>query len=148
MTTSRRGHALGVHYTLEPLVIEVVLGALEPAFAGAWVRADRQPERYREELLGLRVLDPAMGCAHFLTVVALEIARELASVELHGQPLEPDAFEVWPEADKPGVERHHDPWTRLQVEDVGGDSMCSELVRNEPHSLVEITVTSCRRIES
>ncbi|MFV8754699.1 hypothetical protein ACNOYE_29480 [Nannocystaceae bacterium ST9] len=106
--------ALGAHYTPEPLVIEVVLGALEPAFAGAWARADRQPKRYREELLELRVLDPAMGCAHFLTVVALEIARELAWVEIHGQPRERDAFEVWSAAGKPGVEHRHDPWTRVE----------------------------------
>jgi len=85
--------ALGAHYTPESLVLEVVRAALEPAFAAAWVRARGDWRRYHDELLGLRVVDPAMGSAHFLTVAALEIAREMAWAEHCGKPRPADHFE-------------------------------------------------------
>lgn len=85
--------ALGAHYTPEALVIEVVRAALEPAFAAAWSRAGQDVGRYQSELLDLRVLDPAMGSAHFLTVAALEIAREMAFAEHEGQPRPAEHFE-------------------------------------------------------
>jgi hypothetical protein len=78
--------SLGAHYTPESLVLEVVRAAVEPVFAGAWARAQRDPEAYVRELLDLRVLDPAMGSAHFLTVAALEIAREIAWAERFRRP--------------------------------------------------------------
>jgi hypothetical protein len=85
--------ALGAHYTPEALVLEVVRAALEPAFAAAWKRAKEKTESYAEELLGLRLLDPAMGSAHFLTVSALEIAREIAYAEHFRAPRPASHFE-------------------------------------------------------
>jgi hypothetical protein len=84
---------LGAHYTPESLVLEMVRAALEPAFAAAWTRAKRAPAQYEKELLGLRILDPAMGSAHFLTVAALEVAREIAWSRKHGEPRPPKHFE-------------------------------------------------------
>ncbi|MFV8750340.1 Eco57I restriction-modification methylase domain-containing protein [Nannocystaceae bacterium ST9] len=116
-TVSSERKALGAHYTPEDLVTEVVLAALEPAFAGAWARADKKVARYRDELLGLRVLDPAMGSAHFLTVAAQEIARELAWSEYKGRPRESKWFEVWPEEWTPDYKHEPDPWTRVDAAD-------------------------------
>lgn len=105
--------ALGAHYTPEALVVEVVRAALEPAFAGAWSRAGQNVQRYQSELLDLRVLDPAMGSAHFLTVAALEIAREMAFAEQEGKPrpaehfefiTNPNAWGTLPEADRAAMD--------------------------------------------
>ena len=85
---------LGAHYTAETLVLEVVRAALEPVFAATWARTQGRPDDYAEQLLGLRVLDPAMGTAHFLTVAALEIARERAYALHYGTPRPSEYFEV------------------------------------------------------
>ncbi len=116
-SASSERKALGAHYTPEDLVTEVVLAALEPAFAAAWARAGGNADRYRDELLGLRVLDPAMGSAHFLTVAAQEISRELAWVEVYERPRESEWFEVWPEEWGPDYEHHPDPWSLVEAAD-------------------------------
>jgi hypothetical protein len=100
--------ALGAHYTPEALVIEVVRAALEPAFAAAWSRAGQDVERYQSELLDLRVLDPAMGSAHFLTVAALEIAREMAYAEHRGRPRPAEHFEYVTNPNAWGTEPEND----------------------------------------
>ena len=78
--------ALGAHYTPPELVDEVVRPALGHLFAQTWEGCGQDPDAYAERVARLRVCDPAMGSAHFLTVAALEIARELAWVELNGAP--------------------------------------------------------------
>lgn len=80
----------GAHYTPDSLAVEVVRAALEPAFASLW-KGD--PVAYEKSLLGLRVLDPAMGAAMLLVNVAREIAREIAWVRVYGEPQPPSHFE-------------------------------------------------------
>ncbi|EDM74266.1 hypothetical protein PPSIR1_05876 [Plesiocystis pacifica SIR-1] len=133
--------ALGAHYTPESLVIEVVLAALEPVFAAAWTRAGENADRYQEELLGLRVLDPAMGSAHFLTVAALEIARELAWAELYQAPREPIWFEVWPEEYTEDYEHTPDPWNLVDP----GDR--EELDRYAARRLQEVVEACCYGVD-
>ncbi|MDX9724379.1 MAG: hypothetical protein RBU37_26765, partial [Myxococcota bacterium] len=77
--------ALGAHYTPEQLVEAVVRPALGALFRHCWRQADGDLAVYREAVARLRVVDPAMGSAHFLTVAALELARELAWVDILGQ---------------------------------------------------------------
>ena len=120
--------ALGAHYTPELLVNEVVRAGLEPLFADAWRRAGGSPARspserpphaseavlraYERELLGLRIVDPAMGSGHFLTVAVLELARELAYVQYFHAPQPAAHFEI---AEVP------EPWTTLDDPEHGGE---------------------------
>lgn len=78
--------ALGAHYTPEALVGSVVRPALGAAFRHHWSASGQDAAEYARRLARLRVVDPALGSAHFLTVAALELARERAWVELFGQP--------------------------------------------------------------
>lgn len=78
--------ALGAHYTPPELVEEIVRPALGHLFAQAWQEAAGDLDAYKKRVADLRVCDPAMGSAHFLTVAALEIAREIAWVELDHEP--------------------------------------------------------------
>ena len=78
--------SLGAHYTPPELVEEIVRPALGHLFAQAWQEAAGNVDAYKKRVSELRVCDPAMGSAHFLTVAALEIAREIAWVELNKQP--------------------------------------------------------------
>jgi len=90
--------ALGAHYTPERLVDEVVRAALGPLFEYHWKEAKKDSDAYIERVKNLKILDPAMGSAHFLTTAALELAREIAFVELKQVPRpfeihEPTAYE-------------------------------------------------------
>ncbi len=121
-------HALGAHYTPGSLIDEVVRAALDPLLKSCWRRAggapatdpSRRPPRadaavldaYERELLGLRIVDPAMGCGHFLTVTAVELARELAYMRHFGAPQPANHFEV------AAVPR---PWTKLDDPGHGGE---------------------------
>lgn len=78
--------ALGAHYTPPELVNEIVRPALGRLFAARWEASGGDIGRYVTALLALKVCDPAMGSAHFLTVAALEIAREIAWVRCNGAP--------------------------------------------------------------
>jgi hypothetical protein len=78
--------ALGAHYTPPELVEEVVRPALGHLFEQTWHEVDGDRTEYGEAIRNLSCVDPAMGSAHFLTVTALEIARELAYLEVRGEP--------------------------------------------------------------
>jgi hypothetical protein len=99
---------LGAHYTPQSIVEEVVRAAMGPMFAHRWSQATNaapgKARNYQALLRDLKVLDPAMGSGHFLTVAAVEIAREIAWAEVFGEPQPEDNFEV--------VTRP-DPWTAL-----------------------------------
>ncbi len=78
--------ALGAHYTPAVVVAEVVRPTLGALFRQVYAAAGKDPSAYRERLTRLRIIDPAMGSAHFLTVAALELAREIAWVDLQHRP--------------------------------------------------------------
>ena len=67
--------ALAAHYTPEGMVVEMVRPLVGVLFRDAWAQSEDDTKIYRDRPLGLRIVDPAMGSAHFLTVVALEIAK-------------------------------------------------------------------------
>ncbi|WP_118831773.1 Eco57I restriction-modification methylase domain-containing protein [Salinibacter ruber] len=71
------------HYTPAPLVEEVTRPTLGRLFAQYWEEAEGDPDAYLEQLRTCTLVDPAMGSAHFLTVAALELAREIAWVRLN-----------------------------------------------------------------
>ncbi len=77
---------LGAHYTPEMLVREMVRPALGILFEERWCETGGDLKKYFEAIKNLRVVDPAMGSGHFLTVAALELARELAIAEIVGAP--------------------------------------------------------------
>lgn len=95
------------HYTPAPLVEEVTRPTLGRLFAQYWEEAEGDPDAYLEQLRTCTLVDPAMGSAHFLTVAALELAREIAWVRLndthrpfdwhrpleHANPIGPDPDE-------------------------------------------------------
>ena len=125
--------ALGAHYTPELLVNEVVRAGLEPLLRDAWRTAGGSPaadpsqraprasaavlDAYERALLDLRIVDPAMGSGHFLTVTVLELARELAYMRHFGAPQPASHFEV---AEVP------EPWTRLEDPAHGGEPRLGE----------------------
>ena len=86
----RRG---GVHYTPEGLVDEQVGPAMGGLYAHAWARADGDLQAYGAALRALRILDPAMGGAHFLVAAAADLALELAWIEVAGAPRPADQHE-------------------------------------------------------
>jgi hypothetical protein len=126
--TKNERSALGAHYTPELLVNEVVRAGLEPLLKDAWHRAGGSPaadpsqrpprasaavlDAYEREILDLRIVDPAMGSGHFLTVTVLELARELAYMRHFNAPQPSAHFEV---AEVP------EPWTRLEDPADGGE---------------------------
>lgn len=126
--TKNERHALGAHYTPELLVNEVVRAGIEPLLRDAWRRAGGSPavdpsqrppradaavlKAYEREILNLRIVDPAMGSGHFLTVTVLELAREIAYTHHFGAPQPAEHFEV---ASVP------EPWTRLEDPTHGGE---------------------------
>lgn len=65
----------GSYYTPTPLIRELLDSALDPVLDEAAASVD--PEA---ALLGLRVLDPAVGSGHFLIAAAHRIAHRLASI--------------------------------------------------------------------
>lgn len=96
---------LAAHYTPEGMVIEMVRPLVGVLFRDAWARSHTEPVTYRKSLLDLHVVDPAMGSAHFLTVVALEIAKELAWVDVFGCPQPETHFEML---------QNRDPWAGVE----------------------------------
>lgn len=135
--------ALGAHYTPELLVNEVVRAGLEPLLRDAWRTAGGSPaadpsqrppraspavlDAYERALLDLRIVDPAMGSGHFLTVTVLELARELAYMRHFGAPQPASHFEV---AEVP------EPWTRLEDPAHGG----------EPHLMDRLDAVATARL--
>jgi hypothetical protein len=88
--------SLGAHYTPENLVEELVRPAVGAMFRHAWEASGHDLHAYAARVATLRVLDPAMGSAHFLTVAAREIATELEWVARFQKPRhvqDPDAHE-------------------------------------------------------
>lgn len=77
---------VAAHYTPADLVEEVVRPTLGHLFEQHWNDCDHDAAAYEERLMKLRIVDPAMGSAHFLTVAALELAREVAYVHMNGTP--------------------------------------------------------------
>lgn len=88
---------LGAHYTPIDLVQEVVRPTLGKLFQQYWEEAGGKPDVYRRRLRQMTVVDPAMGSGHFLTVTALEIAREIAWLRFFDQP----RFEVLEDWEEP-----------------------------------------------
>jgi hypothetical protein len=88
---------LGAHYTPIDLVQEVVRPTLGKLFQQYWEEAGGKPDVYRRRLRQMTVVDPAMGSGHFLTVTALEIAREIAWLQFFDQP----RFEVLEDWEEP-----------------------------------------------
>lgn len=77
---------VAAHYTPAPLVEEVVRPTLGRLFEQHWDAAEGDPDAYIQRLCTTTIVDPAMGSAHFLTVGALELAREIAYARLNGVP--------------------------------------------------------------
>jgi hypothetical protein len=130
---------LGAHYTPASIVEEVVRAAMGPMFAHRWSQASEdgagKARNYQASLRDLKVLDPAMGSGHFLTVAAVEIAREIAWVEVFGEPQPEDNFEV--------VTRP-DPWTALSDRAWASDEdresttqMLHAIIRRELRGIVQ-----------
>lgn len=99
--------ALAAHYTPEGMVVEMVRPLVGVLFRDAWASSKSDSVTYRKRLLDLHVVDPAMGSAHFLTVVALEIAKELAWVDRFDKPQPDSHFEALENAD---------PWSPLAAD--------------------------------
>ncbi len=76
----------GSYYTPDSLIAALLDSALEPLLDEAANSAE--PE---EALLGLRVLDPAVGSGHFLTAAGRRIARRLAAVRTREAEPAPEA---------------------------------------------------------
>ncbi|TVQ97574.1 MAG: hypothetical protein EA398_14370, partial [Deltaproteobacteria bacterium] len=85
-TESNERKALGAHYTAESLVEEVVRPALGGRLERLWEEAGQDADAYLRRLEQLRLVDPAMGSAHFLTTGARELASEIIWVQRFGQP--------------------------------------------------------------
>lgn len=107
---------LGAHYTPIDLVEEVVRPTLGHLFRQYWDDADGDIDAYRRRIREMTVVDPAMGSAHFLTVAALEIARELAWLEFHDKP----RFEILEDWDEPLL--HENSIGRDPQDEVGEDT--------------------------
>jgi len=112
--------SLGAHYTPIELVEEVVRPTLGQLFRQFWEEAEGDVDAYRESIRKMTVVDPAMGSAHFLTVAALEIARELAWLEFFDKP-RIEMIEDW---DKP-LQHHNsignDPEPNRETEENSDD---------------------------
>jgi len=91
-TTSGGRKAAGVYYTpqvlVRHLVDHAVMPALEQHLARVAALAERQPKRAAEVLFDFRVLDPAMGSAHFLADALDRIAERIGTF-LADRPLKP-----------------------------------------------------------
>jgi hypothetical protein len=91
-TMSGGRKAAGVYYTPQILVRHLVDRAVMPALEQHLVRVGRLAERHPAEaarvLLDFRVLDPAMGSAHFLTDALDRIAERIGTF-LAERPLKP-----------------------------------------------------------
>jgi len=122
--------ALAAHYTPEGMVVEMVRPLVGVLFRNAWDQSGGDPSSYRDRLLDLRVVDPAMGSAHFLTVVALEIAKELAWLEAYDGPQ--------PEANFEYLE-NPDPWAEA--------SNVDELKRSLRRFLPEVVRRCCYGVD-
>jgi hypothetical protein len=68
----------GSYYTPASLVNELIKSALEPVIEQT--KADN-PERPREALLKLKIVDPACGSGHFLLAAARRLAAEIARLD-------------------------------------------------------------------
>jgi len=68
----------GSYYTPASLVNELIKSALEPVIERT--KADN-PERPREALLKLKIVDPACGSGHFLLGAARRLAAEIARLD-------------------------------------------------------------------
>jgi hypothetical protein len=88
---------LGAHYTPIDLVQEVVRPTLGQLFRQYWEEAGGDTGAYKQRLRQMTIVDPAMGSGHFLTVAALEIAREIAWLQFFDKP----RFEVLEDWDEP-----------------------------------------------
>ncbi|MCS3953472.1 Eco57I restriction-modification methylase domain-containing protein [Salinibacter ruber] len=88
---------LGAHYTPIDLVQEVVRPTLGQLFRQYWEEAGGDTGAYKRRLNQMTVVDPAMGSGHFLTVAALEIAREIAWLQFFDKP----RFEVLEDWEEP-----------------------------------------------
>jgi hypothetical protein len=91
-TTSGGRKAAGVYYTPQVIVRHLVDHAVIPALDEHLERianvADRNPRRAAEMLFDFRVLDPAMGSAHFLADALDRIAERIGTF-LAEHPLKP-----------------------------------------------------------
>jgi hypothetical protein len=85
---SNERKSTGSYYTPSSLVRELVNSALVPVVSEALERG-RTPEEKRQNLLSLKVCDPACGSGHFLLAAARRIGHELAQIDA-GEGAEPD----------------------------------------------------------
>lgn len=85
-TPSTKRRELAAHHTPPEFVRELVRPLVRLLARDVWERSGRRVDAHREALLGLRIVDPAMGSAPFLGEVAREIALEIACVERLGEP--------------------------------------------------------------
>lgn len=77
-------HRFGAHYTPPGLADAVVRAALRPILAAIG------PAPGEDELLRLRICDPAMGCGVFLLAAARRLADHLVAAWARAGPLPPD----------------------------------------------------------
>ena len=68
----------GSYYTPPVLVNELIKSALVPVIEQT---LKDNPERPREALLGLKIVDPACGSGHFLLAAARQVAAEVARLD-------------------------------------------------------------------
>ena len=68
----------GSYYTPPVLVNELIKSALVPVIEHT---LKDNPERPREALLGLKIVDPACGSGHFLLAAARQVAAEVARLD-------------------------------------------------------------------
>lgn len=82
LTESLRRHETGSYFTPEPVVDAIVERTLDPLVSRRSAQVREQGlsgEEALDALLGLRVLDPAMGSAHFLVGAAEFLAQAIAT---------------------------------------------------------------------
>lgn len=132
--------ALGAHYTPPQLVEEVVRPALGHIFRKLWEEVDCNADRFVLRLRELKYVDPAMGSAHFLTVTALEIAREIAyAAQFHRpRPFEWHEALEFPES-LPPAQLDEDEIKRI---DRATKTLLPEVVANCTHG-VDINPLAC-----
>ncbi len=85
---SNERKSTGSYYTPSSLVRELVNSALVPVVNEALERG-RTSEEKRQNLLALKVCDPACGSGHFLLAAARRMGHELARIDA-GEGAEPD----------------------------------------------------------
>lgn len=90
LVESPRRHELGAYFTPEPVVDAIVSRTLDPLMSRRSTMAQEQGlagEAALDVLLGIRVLDPAMGSGHFLVGAVEFLSQAIATDPTYGGEL-------------------------------------------------------------